>query len=464
MSSLPIKFVGRMRRLQLDKDGRREWLDKDPLRNPLQFSSCHWGQLKLLYGEIEFLTMAAQAHDLSTCTVVYAGAAPGHSIGLLRRMFPTLHFILVDPASFVAKADSHVSILNTLFTDQTVLSIVADQTTKGMTILFMSDIRLTVDDADGFEDAVFADMLSQQKWCIDLNCAMAMLKFRLPFANVSTGPRDMRYDYKSVLRKDRVSLRKTVPRNSTMVPPGSMVYLDGEIRLQLYPPSDSAETRLIVTRPKTGKFMLRSYDYLAYEQTMVHFNIVVRRAMYTFPNSAMLGANVAGFDTGSYECASEAWIISEYVRVLLPSTTAPEASRAVVRVVYTIHRDLWDLLKKSVVTCKFGTPNAASVVARHNGLERSISRVISQGIETLQGIRKTIDEVAKVCKDRATAQITSFTAMASQLQSSTLVLRRTDYLAQVTWLRSEISEVQRLHTLYSDIVTRLESGRRVRRR
>lgn len=471
------KFAGRMRQLHTDKDARRVWLENDSLRNPFRFAACHWGQLKLLYTEIEFLTLAAESHDLSQCTLVYAGAAPGHSIALLRRLFPTVKFILVDPAPFYAKPDSHVKILNTFFTDETVSTIVADNAKdgEGRTLLFVSDIRLTVDGDDEFEDAVFADMLSQQKWLVNMNAAMGMLKFRLPFTDAKTLARDMRYDYKTQLKSvdktTRISLRKGTPADPSSVPKGTMVYLDGEIRLQLYPPPDSAETRLIVRQAPNGKYFMKGYDYISYEETMSHFNTVTRRARYSFAHNTVLANNIACFDGTSYEGACEAWIVSEYIRVMIKSSKTVkslDSSKEVARVIFAIHRDMWEYTKRSVVSCKFGTPLER---AKQQGMGRALSKLLKHGqgskssdsLESLTGLRRALDTMAKSCLSQAHAQIDAFTLVASrtpaQVLANPLILRRVDYLAQINWLRSEISEIQRLHAVYSDILSNLQPGR-----
>jgi hypothetical protein len=57
-------------------------------------SVLHFGQLKLLCSEIQFLVAVG---DWKGCTLIYAGASPGHHIPYLMRMFPRLGFVLVDP-------------------------------------------------------------------------------------------------------------------------------------------------------------------------------------------------------------------------------------------------------------------------------------------------------------------------------------------------------------------------------
>ncbi len=56
----------------------------------------HWGQRKLFLGELEFLT----AYSTPGATVLYAGAAPGTHLRFLMELFPTLHWVLVDPGNF----------------------------------------------------------------------------------------------------------------------------------------------------------------------------------------------------------------------------------------------------------------------------------------------------------------------------------------------------------------------------
>lgn len=479
-TDVPIKFNSRMRILRPETDPKKAWLDHDNSRNPFLFgrNGCHWGQLKLFYTELEFLTLASVKHDLSKCTLVSVGAAPGHSVSLLRRMFPELRFILIDPATFFAKEDSHVKIMNTLFTDDTVRTILEDENNKESTILFVSDIRLTVDDSNGFEEAMFVDMVSQQRWSIDIGAAMSMFKFRMPFADAKTGPRDMRYDYKSLRGAgsvSRISLKKGVPADPSTIPRGTMVYLDGEIRLQLYPPSNSAETRLIVHRKPTGKYMLRAYDYDSYEKTMNHFNTTTRCAAFTYPHGLMLAEQIAGFDAQSYECACEAHIVSEYLRVVQggrtpkPSLAASKNSGKQLQLVldkprelagelFAIHRDMWRVTQRSLLSCRFGTPLAAS---KNNALERDVTRLMydpSAGeLGTVVGMRKALESAMSERIKRINEQILSFTALATQPQSTvaTTVLRRTDYLAQMIWMRAELVEIERLRMQYRSILDRV---------
>src|SRR5690606_11262993 len=58
-------------------------------------TSVHFGQLKLLMSEIEFLTFYWNP-SIKNPIVVYIGAAPGTHLDMLSKMFPSFEFHLYD--------------------------------------------------------------------------------------------------------------------------------------------------------------------------------------------------------------------------------------------------------------------------------------------------------------------------------------------------------------------------------
>ena len=58
------------------------------------FISQHWGQRKLLLTEIFFLSSFCVDRKVN---VIYAGAAPGNHFNILCKLFPNVHFDLIDP-------------------------------------------------------------------------------------------------------------------------------------------------------------------------------------------------------------------------------------------------------------------------------------------------------------------------------------------------------------------------------
>jgi cap2 methyltransferase len=94
-------------------------------------SVLHWGQRKLLFSEIEFLTLYGE----KDITCIYAGAAPGTHIKYLSSLFPDIKFVLVDPSPFTVKSDEKITIIEDFFTDK-----LAESFTNTPN-LFISDIR-----------------------------------------------------------------------------------------------------------------------------------------------------------------------------------------------------------------------------------------------------------------------------------------------------------------------------------
>ena len=102
--------------------------------------NLHWGQLKLMLTEIEYLTIVMKQYkDKRPIYFVYAGAAPGHHIKFLSDMFDKVHFELYDPNKFVVKNDAMIKTHVEYFTDD-VARHWAKQ--KDKFVIFCSDIRL----------------------------------------------------------------------------------------------------------------------------------------------------------------------------------------------------------------------------------------------------------------------------------------------------------------------------------
>jgi hypothetical protein len=84
----------------------------------------HWGQLKLLLGELEFLTPFLHARDV---TVVYAGSSPGHHLKVLVEATPdTWKWELFDdkPNDVYASESIHSAVVEKLVTARHLNSVV----------------------------------------------------------------------------------------------------------------------------------------------------------------------------------------------------------------------------------------------------------------------------------------------------------------------------------------------------
>ena len=230
-----------------------------------QTPNNHFGQLKLLLSEIEFLT----PYYGQEFSVIYAGAAPGLHILILARMFPTMKFVLVDPApSIFEKIDKKeldvdgghpentsetikeyekitkekIEVRKVIMTP----AIASEFSGRGDT-LFISDVRVGLpaggkESGRQHQERIHADMLAQQEWVREMRPCASILKFRLPWQI------------------------------------GYTRYLKGDIIFPVYGRPLTHETRLIVKRKDV--FGNLSYDNKLYEKQMAYFNQRMRHVYY----------------------------------------------------------------------------------------------------------------------------------------------------------------------------------------
>lgn len=276
------------------------------------FNNCHWGGLKLLYSEIEFLVLCSKYIDIESCLIVYIGAATGYRLKhLFIKLFPNTKYLLYDPNPFEINEDENFTIKTGeagWFGDDKIEEVL--KIANGREILYISDIRITSENLYEKERLVHNNLQDQQRWGILMNAKFMLLKFRMFFYqktpdeidfinNRTTDPyRDrLLYDYDEKKHND----------NNRW-----FLYLDGDIYTQIYAGRRSAETRLFVKRDG-DKFKMRYYDNIQYEGLLNYFNIKIRSESYTYENSAILSKYIPGMDT-TYTSASEYYIISEYLK------------------------------------------------------------------------------------------------------------------------------------------------------
>jgi hypothetical protein len=226
----------------------------------------HLGQLKLLLSEIEFLTPFYGR----SLRVIYAGAAPGVHMPILAGMFPTMHFILVDPArSMISNGEyANIEVVRDFMTDDLAarfaMECSRDEDGDPM-LVFISDVRVGPPSGGGESDEaqqlrIQRDMDAQRRWVELMRPLSSMLKFRLPWS---------------------IDVRT--------------LYLSGRILLPVYGKQLTHESRLVVPRGAS----LVEYDNLLYERQMAFFNRRMRPAIQ--PASGRC-----------YDCTAFRWIVRDY--------------------------------------------------------------------------------------------------------------------------------------------------------
>nr|QBK88826.1 MAG: poly a polymerase regulatory subunit [Mimivirus LCMiAC01] len=200
-------------------------------RQQIPETVLHWGQLKLLMGEMDFFNR--YLNPKKKYTIVYAGAARGDHVILSLELYKNLNFVLVDPAKFNKDLynKKRVRIINDYFTNDLARKLKKEYDN----IIYISDIRTSTKEEDVKENHKM-----QKKWYEIMNPDYTLLKFRLPWDQ------------------------------------DTFDYLDGEIYLQSFPPRTSTETRLVVK--KSAK--IKTYDSKEYENKLFYYNLYDRARYY----------------------------------------------------------------------------------------------------------------------------------------------------------------------------------------
>lgn len=231
----------------------------------IKTNNVHFGQLKLLLSEIDFLTKLPNEPIL----VLYPGGGPGDHIPLLSQMFENFYFMLVDPVfsgkeriRIIIHPSDRIIMRAELFTDKMI-----DEFKNIPNKVMISDIRSVpegvTDYEKEFEKNVIFDMELQAQFFEKLYRPLSLLKFRLP------------YDQKIT------------------------EYLDGELHFQAFPKETSTEMRLIPYRDGKKK----KYDNIEVEEKMFYFNTDYRNKNF-YAGDPIFGKN--------YDILLEADILRRY--------------------------------------------------------------------------------------------------------------------------------------------------------
>jgi hypothetical protein len=248
----------------------------------------HWGQLKLMLTEIEFLLMYCATNPLANLPedakipiLIYPGGAPGTHIEFLAEMFPHVNFVLYDPRPFHRFRSPKIQTFQQLFLQEDAKKWTSKEHPHA-DILLVSDIR--TGDSSGpapeLEAAVAADHTLQESWYYIMQPKLTMFKFRLPWDD------------------------------------GTSEFPRGRIYVQPYARQNSSESRLIM--PWTEERM--KYSNRMYEEQFTYFNRVLRKRNYHNPLESMpledrrRRPNHWEAMTDNYDCAVEAYILEWYLK------------------------------------------------------------------------------------------------------------------------------------------------------
>lgn len=267
-----------------------------PRPDGLETNIVYWGQLKLFLSILQALVEYWDPILVPKLVVVYAGAAPGWSFGVLASMFPEIQWHLYDDHKLdVPQIPGRLKFYEQYFTDKD-----AHRWARQDNVFFFSDIRRfgkETFEGQQLEETISEDMALQAGWVKIMNPYRASLKFRAP------------YNLENPTLKEKL-------------------YLDGNIMLQSFNSMSSAEARLIPIRdPQTGKYYEREYDWKLYEDQLAYYNNVTRETeLFSYPGeeSGLVPVNEAGLDN-HHDSVHLLLVLDEYRRLRDPNY-GPETS------------------------------------------------------------------------------------------------------------------------------------------
>ena len=256
--------------------------------------NLHHGQRKLFIGELEGLTDLMRAADMprgsnlsrvpDQIKVVYAGAAPGHHMPYLARLFPTVEWYLYDPAPFRMRGSpaelSRIHMHQQYFTDDTA------REWQDRCDIFISDIRINPP-----EDAPDADLLKQTGWSPTFEKQVAL-------------DMAMQDTWTMLIRPWLGASLKWRPPYVPAGIPHMIESMRGRILIQVWPSCSSTEGRLIVRGADAAPNTRMQFDAAHYQDACATRN-VVDRPWGTYAAAGLDPGRVPGFDH-CYDCAREA--------------------------------------------------------------------------------------------------------------------------------------------------------------
>lgn len=245
----------------------------------------HFGQRKLLLSEIEFLSHVVPSPASTPSLCVYAGAANGSHLPLLFQLFPSIKWILIDPAPFSSSVHqflepepSHsappmklrrleagtvlrsvsapiLQLRNEPCTDE-LCEELWQEYRETFTIYLISDIRSGNPESGSNKEAtamIMRDNAWQESWARKLHAAAAMLKFHPPYPPRADDPSDDS--------------------------PTHVRYLRGCCLFGVWSPRSSTEVRLVAFGPFEGQSTAsREYDCKCFEEQLYYYNTTTRYA------------------------------------------------------------------------------------------------------------------------------------------------------------------------------------------
>ena len=301
----------------------------------------HWGQLKLIMSEIQFLTkiFKLQGKKWINRVVVYAGGAPGTHVPYLSKLFPELKFILVDPSPFdfttwhTDEPECHEIINNTedeknckyreinercnIYTINGYMTPELSSIFTKFNPIFISDIRSISSDFDDDNDndasgnlaelSVFFDNFLQMEILKTMNPIYSLLKSRCTYGDNLRRlieKNEIPLEYKNNKHFEKlIGEDREFHFTNSLFPSGIFYY-------QCWQGKTSTESRLFVERQNNTRII--SYNNKKFENQFFYFNNIQRMSYYP-PIVKIISSKQFDLLNYSFDMHLHTYILLEYM-------------------------------------------------------------------------------------------------------------------------------------------------------
>ena len=288
--------------LDFDKDKKIDYYGKTEDK---PFLFVDWGQMKLLIGDIYFLTVECGLSQNDKFTYVIAGSYSGEHYAILLSMYKKMILHLWDPkfkkinldAYKEVAAENKFKIEGRLIINGTKKSFetkgfftetVANTYAEMDNIYFASDIRTSKSEKSyPTPEEIAKDMEMQANWVKIIKPVKSWLKFVLPYVEIG------------VIEEESHRTK----------------YLKGKIIKQVFLSKTSTETRLI----PDDDYKEKEYNDKAYESIMFFYNRNIRDAAaigtrYKNPFTNEYMSDAAEYP-GTFDFMFYLWVLGEYIKI-----------------------------------------------------------------------------------------------------------------------------------------------------
>lgn len=231
-----------------------------------EHSVTHWGQMKLLLGEIEFLTPYLSVSNL---TIVYAGSSPGHHLMALVNLMPSSwQWLLYDARP-----------CEVYYTDGDAQLEKVGKSTIVLTRVRNHRVHVYTRNLNAMEARCIRDRHVVRPQSVSDPQLLLISDIRTPLNRISehsvNRDMDLQLNITRALGPFQASLKFKLPYTNLFLP--TAYYVKGSLQYQPYSPPISHETRLVAGPDFTN---LVPYNTEEYARQMFHYQTVLRTSLY----------------------------------------------------------------------------------------------------------------------------------------------------------------------------------------